>query len=91
MGITISAKCAGAVRRNRLKRVIRERYRTNKERFPGEGLLLFLVRDCNDEAGLLAEIPRLVERAVKIAISHQPSAVSHQKPESRNRKPSDIG
>jgi RNase P protein component len=64
MGITIPGKCAGSVRRNRIKRVIREHYRTSKERFPTDGMLLFLLRNCDSEERIIGEMFRLTELAV---------------------------
>jgi len=65
MGITIPGKCAIAVRRNRIKRVIREHYRTSKERFPTDGMLLFLLRNCDSEERIIGEMFRLTELAVR--------------------------
>ena len=82
MGITTPRSAGTAVRRNRIKRLIRERYRTHRDEFPAEGTLLFRVTRCDDEKRLMDELPRLVARAVKLA-----SGTSNQKPVSSNQKP----
>jgi len=47
IGFAVSRKIKGSVRRNRLKRQLREIYRTNKEYFPADTNLILLAKKEN--------------------------------------------
>jgi ribonuclease P protein component len=71
-GISVSRKAGGAVRRNRLKRIIREYLRTHKALWPeGSGnaghvsIVIRIVRPITDEADLIAEIEDMLKSVNK--------------------------
>lgn len=56
-GIMVSRKVGGAVRRNRLKRIIREFLRNNRRLWPSNKMIIIQLKaPINDENSLLAEI-----------------------------------
>lgn len=65
MGITVSSKVGGAVQRNRIKRLMREVWRRDRDRFP-QGLdLVFIAKKRATSAcysGLRRQVRELGER-----------------------------
>ncbi len=56
-GIVVTSKAGNAVRRNRLKRIIREFLRNHKDAWPKSMMVMIKIRGAvTDEAGLIAEI-----------------------------------
>ena len=63
-GITVTRKAGGAVRRNRLKRIVREYLRTHKRHWPENKLVVIRISGpVTDEADLLAEIEDMLKSA----------------------------
>lgn len=61
-GISITRKAGGAVRRNRLKRIIREYLRTHKRLWAENKLVVIRInRPVTDDADLLAEIEDMLK------------------------------
>lgn len=62
-GIGISRKFGKAVRRNRIKRLIREFLRTNKKLWPkNRRVIIRLFRDPGDEAAIIEELRALISK-----------------------------
>jgi ribonuclease P protein component len=62
-GISVSKKAGGAVRRNRLKRIIRESLRTGRQSWPtAKKIIISLEAPVDDEAALLDEIKTMLEK-----------------------------
>jgi ribonuclease P protein component len=56
-GLSVSRRAGGAVRRNRLKRIIREFLRNNRHLWPVNKMILLSIKDKIDsESGLISEI-----------------------------------
>lgn len=56
-GISVSRKAGNAVRRNRLKRLIREHLRNHKGTWPENKMVVIRIKAAvDDESGLLAEL-----------------------------------
>lgn len=63
-GIAVTRKAGGAVRRNRLKRIVREYLRTHKGLWPENRLVVIRInRPVTDEADLIAEIEDMLKSA----------------------------
>jgi ribonuclease P protein component len=59
LGISINGKIKGAVKRNRIKRIVRESFRLNRELFPQDADIIFTVRP-----GFSLDSPSAVRQAV---------------------------
>lgn len=60
-GIVISKETGGAVRRNRVKRIIREFLRNHKDLWPsGKMIAISVSRPVSDEAALISEIEAML-------------------------------
>lgn len=60
IGITVTRKVGNAVQRNRVKRVVREVFRRNRERFPRGCDIVWIARDGAPDLGydeVLSEVP----------------------------------
>ena len=71
LGLSVSKEHGGAVRRNKLKRVLREAFRLERDRMPPNCDVVLIPRRRDDDlplAALRIELPRLVEKAF-----HKPS------------------
>lgn len=64
LGLTVSAKLAGAVQRNRIKRLFREAYRLNEDKF-ADGIDLVLVARVRAVGATYQEIEKSLLRALK--------------------------
>jgi ribonuclease P protein component len=63
-GISVTRKAGGAVRRNRLKRIVREYLRTHKSFWPENLLVVIRInRPVTDETDLLIEIEDMLKSA----------------------------
>jgi ribonuclease P protein component len=67
LGISINGKIKGAVKRNRIKRIVRESFRLNREWYPPDADIVFTVRP-----GFSLGSPSAVSQAV----SHLPLATT---------------
>ena len=66
LGVSVSKDHGGAVRRNKLKRVLREAFRLERARMPQRCDVVLIPKRRPDDlplAGLRGELPRLVEKA----------------------------
>jgi ribonuclease P protein component len=59
LGISINGKIKGAVKRNRIKRIIRDSFRLNRELYPHDSDIIFTVRP-----GFSLDTPSAVSQAV---------------------------
>jgi len=64
-GVTTPRSAGIAVRRNRIKRLLKETFRLNPHRFPATGCLLVRIKQTADEANLGDELIGLTEKAVR--------------------------
>jgi ribonuclease P protein component len=62
IGISIHRQIKGAVKRNRIKRIIRESFRLEREKYPLDADIVFAVKP-----GFLGKSPRDVTRAVSLS------------------------
>jgi ribonuclease P protein component len=61
LGISINGKIKGAVKRNRIKRIVRESFRLSRGSFPRDADIIFTVRP-----GFSLESPSAVSQAVSL-------------------------
>ena len=76
LGLTVSAKLACAVKRNRIKRLFREAYRLNEDKF-ADGIDLVLVARVRAVGASYQEIEKSLLRALKdnkVAAGHEAAA-----------------
>ncbi len=64
LGLTVSAKLTGAVQRNRIKRLFREAYRLNEDKF-ADGIDLVLVARARAVGATYQEIEKSLLHALK--------------------------
>jgi ribonuclease P protein component len=62
LGLTVSRKVGSAVRRNRIKRLLREAFRQQREAFPPEADLVFIAKD-QCQVACLADVLREISGA----------------------------
>ena len=67
LGLSVSRKAGGAVRRNRLRRLFREAYRLTRHRLPAGLDLVLIPRPGGEQtlAGLLEALPKLVSQVAR--------------------------
>jgi len=71
-GVHIARTAGTAVLRNRIKRIMRETFRLNREQFPATGIMLFLVNDIHDATAVRNEMLQLSAAcSFKLALSKQ--------------------
>lgn len=62
LGISVTRKAGNAVRRNRIKRLIREYWRRNKWLWPeNKAILIRIKTPVSDESGFLAELADMLK------------------------------
>lgn len=84
LGITVTRKVGNAVRRNRIKRVVREVFRRNRQAFPAADLVFVAKRDAGADLGydqVLREV-RGAERALRRA-GEKAASQAAARPEAR--------
>jgi ribonuclease P protein component len=65
VGVTVTKKVGNAVQRNRVKRLVREVFRRNRDRFPSGCDVVWIAKDGAPELGyeeVLAELPARLTR-----------------------------
>ena len=67
IGITTPRGCGNAVQRNRTKRIMRETFRKNQEKFPADGAIIYLVMKHGDWEEIMPEMLELARRVSEIA------------------------
>lgn len=70
LGVSVSKDHGGAVRRNKIKRLLREAFRLERHRLPADVDVVLIPRRRDEDFPLLAlrdEVPRLVEKALRKA------------------------
>jgi ribonuclease P protein component len=62
LGLTVSRRVGGAVRRNRIKRLVREAFRTDRALFPAGADVVVIAKD-SCSVRTLADVSREIEAA----------------------------
>ena len=78
LGVTVGRRVGGATRRNRVKRLVREVFRRNRELFPPDSDIVLVARPGS---------PRLDYAAVKSELERAQNALLRPPKASRNDKP----
>jgi len=65
IGFSTPRRAGSAVQRNRIKRIMREEFRLNKERFPASGALMYLIKSCGNEDLIRKEMVLLAEKVIE--------------------------
>lgn len=68
VGLSVSKEHGGAVRRNKLKRVLREAFRMERAGMPPNVDVILIPKKRDDNmplAGVRAELPKLIEKALR--------------------------
>ena len=90
VGVTVTKKVSGAVGRNRVKRLVREVFRRNRERFPADCDVVFIARagaETLDYATVLGEVMSAERPLLAAAQAPAQSAARPRRPRVEGRRP----
>jgi ribonuclease P protein component len=80
LGVTVGRRVGGAVRRNRVKRLIREVYRRNRELFPSDCDVVLVARPGSDGLDYASVHAELVRAQAALARARRQLEASDPKP-----------